>query len=722
MNIMIPRALSKLRRFAHDTRSRFTVCGKSSEQGHARSEGSANGGGNLHRREFLLSNLVGASYLRILPLKIPASQAHIEIDCGNTTGKVNQLIFGQFIEHEHKTIQGGIWSEVLRNRKFGQGDADRDGIGDEWVAQEVVADHYWELEHGKARTHRYFLDEKDYFGGGAQAIEVWNANGEPAIWQIGFELSSGRYQFSAYLKCSGAGRVSVVLDRRGRPVCGKAEFTDVSSEWRKFTSEFTVPVDISDARLRIGVKGYGTFWIGAVSLMPAENVGGVRRDVIEALKPLKIPIMRYPGGCFADEFHWKNAIGPRDKRPTTWSDVWQEWDPNDFGIDEFMDFARELGSEPHITVNYASGTPEEAAEWVEYCNATGNTSWASRRVQYGHPEPYGVKFWAVGNEPAESCRSRYTGGTDIHEYAARFLQFKEAMQKVDHSIVLMAGGTPPGPDSWNRELLGLLGKQFDFLAMSLYTGKSGKVLQICDLESYYRQVVAEPVQFEQTLNSVIKRIGDRLPQHQPILAITEYNSWWMPETGDPHYHLCNALYLAGVYHALLRHTSQVAIAEWNTTVNVQGMISVNPIGVKLPPPYFAALLYRNHIGNMVLESSTHTPSVHFNSSLAALDVTATISQDGRTVFVSVINRESESGIKTAVHLQHWKMAEGAAARVFEVNGRNRDATNYYGKPLEVCLTEKSVSLSNGSFYYRFPPHSVTVLACPGEVVAADDLL
>jgi alpha-N-arabinofuranosidase len=440
----------------------------------------------------------------------------------------------------------------------------------------------------------------------------------------------------------------------------------------------------------------------------------MRPDVIEALRPLRLPILRYPGGCFVDEYHWQNGIGPGDQRPETWSDVWLEWDPNDFGINEYMDFAKELGFQPHISTNYASGTPEEAARWVEYTNGSNETTWGSLRARNGHSEPYSIKWWAVGNEPARSCIESYTGGTKIGDYDERYQQYSAAMRNVDSSIRIMAGGVPPGPDSWNRDLLGLL--PVDLLTITMYTGEYfvKPRTELSDLTYYYRKVVNDPKKFERWLERLITDMGDRFPRDHPILAITEYNSFWIPETMDPDYRLCNALYLAGVYNALLRHTNQVAIAEWNTLINVQGLVSVNPKGVKLTPPYFAYLLYRNHVGNQVLSTHTNSPTVPFNSQLPTLDAVATLSQDGNTLYLAVINRSEADDMATTIRLNNWTSRVESAARVWELNGKDRDAANPFGSTENVNVREKALALERVSFSYRFPAHSVTVLEIPEE--------
>ncbi|MGA7413466.1 MAG: hypothetical protein WBW33_23535 [Bryobacteraceae bacterium] len=258
--------------------------------------------------------------------------------------------------------------------------------------------------------------------------------------------------------------------------------------------------------------------------------------------------------------------------------MWNEWEPNDFGTDEFMELAEATGFTPHMTANVLTGSADEAAQWVEYTNGSTASPMGKLRAQNGHPNPYGIKLWAVGNEVQQLCSDRYIGRNDVNRYASRFQGFRKLMRQADPSVRMMVSGAGPGPLKWNHDLLALV-PDADLMAISIYTGEGQRIddfdTKYMDLDHFYRHVVAEPQDFTKQLEEVIASAGTYLPTDRPFLAVTEFQAWWLTEKGDADFRLGNALYIAGVYHSLFRHSSQVTIGEIESLVNVQGIIEVN---------------------------------------------------------------------------------------------------------------------------------------------------
>jgi alpha-L-arabinofuranosidase len=254
------------------------------------------------------------------------------------------------------------------------------------------------------------------------------------------------------------------------------------------------------------------------------------------------------------------------------------------------------------------------------------------------------------------------------------------------------------------------------LASSIYTG-NGKMrtddldTRYLDLEEFYRREVAEPLDFDKQLSDVIDSIGNHMPDH-PFVAVTEFQSWWLTEKADEDFRLANALYLGMVYHSLFRHAKQVAIAEIESVINVQGVIEVSQTSIKLTPEYFAGILYQKHTGKTVLKTSTSGQCVEFDPKLPALDAIATLSDDRHTLYLAVVNRAASTDVKTQISLAGW--TPSARAHAFELNGPDKVAANPFGSSDIVNIHDKPVTLKPGSMSYSFPAHSITILELSGN--------
>ena len=189
----------------------------------------------------------------------------------------------------------------------------------------------------------------------------------------------------------------------------------------------------------LGTCIYDGIWVGEQSSIP--NINGIRRSVVEALQQLHPPVIRWPGGCFADGYHWEDGIGPRDQRPVRVANRWglDEIEPNGFGTHEFLDLCRLVGAEPWFNGNLGGGTPRELSEWVEYCNYAGTTTITQRRVANGAPEPFGVRFWGIGNESWE-CGGKFHPET----YADAYKRFESHFPRFEGQPLFLIACGPDG--------------------------------------------------------------------------------------------------------------------------------------------------------------------------------------------------------------------------------------------------------------------------------------
>ena len=669
----------------------------------------------------------GSNLISAIAQRTSSSQpSKIVIDVDKPIGTISPYLFGQNLEHEHGAVSigngshsGGLWSEMLRDRKFEEGDAETDGVANAWVPEERLSNRMYELVNGRAPNHQYRIDKAEYYGGGAsQAIDLLGDGSEHAsIAQVVLHFTKGeRYSFYVYLKRRGTGSAWVEFADNAGNIYGHDNFPEISGEWTKYQATFTAPETTDQGQLRIGAKGLGTFWIDSASLMPADNFHGMRADVVEATKRLDVPILRYPGGCFADTYRWKDGIGDRDRRPERWSEIWNEWEPNDFGFDDFMIFAQALGFEPKMTLNYLTGTPEEAAQWVQYANASTDTPMGDLRAKNGHADPYHIKYWAVGNEAQTLCSSEYFALNDVGTYARRFQEYRNQIKAVDPSVETFLVGAGPGPLEWNHDLL-LQVKDAPALGVSIYTGWGDRSddldTKIMNLDFFYKHVVAEPLDFTKQLDEDIKSIGSDMPS-RPFVAVTEFQAWWLTEKVDEDLRLPDALYLGLIYNSLFRRANQVRIAEIESLINVQGVVEVSRTSLKVTPEYFASLLYRKHTGETALTTSTKSPSVEFDKSLPALDGMATLSSDQKTLYLAVVNRSVSEIIRTPIEISGWKPTAGTEAQVYELNGKDYVAANPFGSSDNVNIQTKTIPADVYPLVYKFPAHSITIFELRGS--------
>ena len=408
-----------------------------------------------------------------------ADRATVRIDVAERLNPVSELLYGQFAEFMFEDIKGGLWAELLVNRDF------------ENEAPRPAAAHYWE-RYPDTRNHPNGFS----LGGASQGISeqgyppdsenrgqvLTNLLSEQrghGIYQPGIPLRSGvTYRGSIWIRGTGARRgdagietggefagkvtVSVEENRSGGEVYASRDLEGISANWKRF--EFELPVAKSEphARFALQVHGVGTLWLDQASLMPGDAVDRIRADVLEKVRRLQPAFVRWPGGNVAQDYHWEWGIGPRDRRPAWVNMSWDnDPEPADFGTVEFLEFCRAVGALPNIVVNVdgrgatvveanrlrAEGrdirvhsqpaTAQEAANWVEYVNGEPGTPYGALRARDGHPEPFGVRYWEIGNE---IWGDWVRGHSDAATYAANAARYIRAMKAKDPTIRIIAVG------------------------------------------------------------------------------------------------------------------------------------------------------------------------------------------------------------------------------------------------------------------------------------------
>ena len=382
----------------------------------------------------------------------PAAHLTVTIDSRQTAEPTSKYEFGMFIEHIGPLVYRSLWSEMLDDRKFylpvtaaePQVQMTRQGGG--FPGRQL---RKWSpVGAGDAVT----MDKSQPFVG-AQSPHIALEGSTPhGILQSGLSVvKSKQYVGHIWLKGTSGSTVKVALIwGKGAGDREMASFAHLTSTYTKYPFRFTAKADSSNAALEIAGTGTGNFHVGTVSLMPAaDNVDGFRPDTIALLRQLHSGMWRLPGGNFLSDWSWYDGVGPRDKRPSTYDYAWNAMQSNDVGLDEFMTLCRLIGVEPYITVNAGFGDAHSAAEEVEYMNGSGSTRLGAERTRNGHPEPYHVKYWDIGNEPYGVWQ---LGRTDLKYYVLKHNEFAAAMRKVDPSIILLASGNMPEPMDLTGEM------------------------------------------------------------------------------------------------------------------------------------------------------------------------------------------------------------------------------------------------------------------------------
>lgn len=448
-------------------------------------------------------------------------------------------------------------------------------------------------------------------------------------------------------------------------------------------------------------------WVGERSPIPHD--GGLRCDVVAALKAVQAPMVRWPGGCFADAYDWRDGIGPREERPRRINVWWNQEEDNQFGTDEFLRFCACTGAEPYVCANVGSGTPREMMQWLEYCNYAGDTTLARQRAAYGHPEPYGIKYWGIGNENW-GCGGVY----DAAEYAREYRRYANYLRQVDPAVEFVACGNN---HDWNLEFLqnvkrlGLV----QHLSVHHYY-KSGPARGFTE-EEYYELF---PRALE--LEGMIRRDAELLDFFERgsgriKLAIDEWGVWH-PEAvvGNGLYQentLRDALSATVMFDAFNRQCRSLSMANIAQTVNVlQCLLQTDGAALWRTPTYWAYNLYRPHMDRTALEVEIDGPSRALppnpgSRCLPLVSASATAGEQGSAPAVSVTNLHLSEACEVTLGLTGGEVGGRAAGWVLAAPCA--DAINSATEPDAVLPAPLNLEQQGMEVQLKLPPHSVATV-------------
>ncbi|HEX8712803.1 MAG TPA: alpha-N-arabinofuranosidase [Terracidiphilus sp.] len=684
------------------------------------------------------------------------AQIDATINTQQTAQPVSKYVFGSFIEHIGPLIYRSMWSEMLDDRKFyfpisskePEAPARRQGGG------------FRGMQLRKWRPvgpdEAVAMDKEQPFVGEQSPRIALDPSTPHGIQQTGISLVKGKkYVGRIYLRGTRGSTVKVSLiwgtgsnDRQ------TVTFSSLADTYKKFPFNFTSGADTAQGTLEIAGTGSGNFYIGTVSLMPADNIDGFRPDTIALLRQLHSGMWRLPGGNFLSDWSWYNGVGDIDKRPPTFDYAWHAMQPNDVGMDEFMTFCKLIGVDPYITVNAGFGDAHSAGEEVQYINGSVDTPMGAWRARNGHPAPYHVKYWNIGNEPWGTFQLGYT---DLKYYVLKNNEFAASMRKADPSITLIASAKMLEPMALTGEnrakyvdnLAPLFGTDIDWtggilknswgtfsgIAQHWYEG-AGRHFDIEKAKalppnspSSEADVTYDPstLQFARGAGDVILRHAEewegyqkRFPEMVPakiFMSLDEYayGLGGGPGRGGPNLKL--ALAYGMLLNEMMRHTSFITMAAHTMGTS---SLDVTPTGSVINPVGLVYEIYGEHFpGTIPVAVSGNSPQPAENPNYAdepkvssgsptyPLDVFAALTPDRKYLNVSVVNA-TDSDQKLNLNFSGTRV-EGAPT-LWQITGKDLDAQDRVGQPAQVAI--KEVPVGDASKTITVAPISINVYRFP----------
>ncbi len=671
------------------------------------------------------------------------------IDVAHAAPPVSKYLFGMFIEHIGKTMYGPLWAEMLDDRKF------------YFPIKSAAAQPPTHQRRGfpgmMLRKWRPVGPDADvvmdpvrpFVGDHSPRVQLAPATPH-GIRQSGLALVKGkRYLGHVWLRGAPGASVKVVLiwgaDARQRKTVA---LPPLRSAYTSYPLRFTAPANAGNAAFEIVATGRGSFHIGAVSLMPADNIHGFRPDTIALLRQIHSGFWRF-GGNYTSNYSWYDAVGNRDRRPPDWDYAWNQMQTNDIGPDEFAEFCKLIGVQPYISVNAGLGDAHSAAQEVEYMNGATTTPMGAWRARNGHPAPYHVRFWNIGNEPWGAWQ---IGRTDLKYFMIKHNEFAKAMRKVDPSIVLIASGemledgqVPPrlrakyvgnlaaayGSDfDWTGGFLKHCWGNFDGIAEHWYArpGQRYNVEKARNLppdkpnDDAFDKIHQTTLQYARYPANIVRSKAEewhgyqhRFPamlQKKTFLSIDEY-AYFGGSFGRPP-DLKQTLAYGMLFNEMLRHTGFLTMAAHTmgtSTLSFNRTAStLNALGLlfKMYSDNFPGSIPVAVSGNSPQPAPKYPPapdqpSVNSGSPTYPLDLFAALSPDRKFLTVSVVNA---TGVARPLDLRVTGTRLAGPATLFQLTAPSLEAADQVGHPPQVNI--RRVSLGNAPQALRVAPYSVNI--------------
>jgi len=479
----------------------------------------------------------------------------------------------------------------------------------------------------------------------------------------------------------------------------------------------------------LGGVVYDGIWVGEESAVP--NVGGVRKALVDALKKISPGVIRWPGGCFADSYDWHDGIGPADKRPRR-TDFWadsrpsqnrtattgpQRFDPNRFGTNEFVRFCRLVGAAPYIAANVRSLPAKDFYQWVEYCNApAGATTMSELRAATGEQEPFGVRYWGVGNEPW-GCGGNFTP----EEYAAEFRRFTAWVPKYGVPLRYIAAGPNGGDREWTTRFFkaltargaGALNDVFGW-ALHYYSGSTGNRNAIEFTTDEWYELLARADRMESLVTQHWAAMAESDPAHKVKLVVDEWGAWHAGAAEMPPNYLWaypgslrDALVAALTLDTFNRHADKIAMANVAQLVNtIHSLFLAREDRFTVTPNYHVFAMYAAHQGAAAVRAVFSAPAIAFGRAQALWGLAGSASLRDKALTVTVVNPHAADARDCAVTVRGGAVQ---SARATVLSSTDLRAHNSFEHPDALAPRQTAVAVRAGGVQYTFPAASVTRL-------------
>jgi len=457
---------------------------------------------------------------------------------------------------------------------------------------------------------------------------------------------------------------------------------------------------------------YEGVWVGEDSEIP--NVGGIRTDVVEALKRVKVPVLRWPGGCFADDYHWMDGIGPRDARPrrinTHWGGVIET---NHFGTHEFFELCELIGAEPYICGNVGSGSVREMRDWIEYITFDGDSSLAELRRENGRESPWRLPYFGVGNENW-GCG----GHMRPEHYADLYRRYQTYVRSLSgNKIYKIACGANGSDYRWTEVLMREAGRFMHGLSLHYYTRMDGRG-SLGSATDFEADEWFEVMRRSLVMETLIKRHGAIMDQYDPArrigMIVDEWGTWYEVEPGtNPGFlyqqNTIRDALVAGVHLNIFNnHADRVRMANLAQTVNVlQALILTDGPRMILTPTYHVFEMYKEHQGATLLPSSLDCEPYEFEGeAIPSLSASASLGADGKiTVTLCNLNHEDDASLKCELRGASVVEASGRVLTADRITEHNTFDAPERVRPIHL----EEVRIDSDGFTVVLPPRSVAVV-------------